>query len=120
MKKKNKGGHNQNALVRGDGSGTQKGAALTADHVRVLSTLADRVQAKSDRKQKRELAKEVAQLISRGHKSSRKPKKKSSTVDVDSSSSEDSDSTSSSDSSDDYSSTGKLKKKSHKEKTAVV
>ena len=120
MKKKNKGGHNQSASARGDGGGAQKGSALSADHVRMLSTLADRMQAKSDRKQKRELAREVAQLIGRGHKPSRKPKKKSSTVDVDSSSSEDSESTSSSDSSDDYSSTGKLKKKSHKEKTAVV
>ena len=85
MKKKNKGGHNQSAPARGDGGGAQKGSALSADHVRMLSTLADRMQAKSDRKQKRELAKEVAQLIGRGHKSSRKPKKKSSTVDVDSS-----------------------------------
>ena len=117
MTKKNKGGKHQSAPARGDGGGAQKGSALSADHVRMLSTLADRMQAKSDRKQKRELAKEVAQLIGRGHKSSRKPKKKSSTVDVDSSSSEDSESTSSS---DDYSSTGKPKKKSHKEKTAVV
>ena len=120
MKKKNKGGQHQSAPACGDGGGAQKGSALSADHVRMLSIVADRMQAKSERKQKRELAKEVAQLIGRGHKSSRKPKKKSSTVDVDSSSSEDSESTSSSDSSDDYSSTGKLKKKSHKEKTAVV
>ena len=76
----------------------------------MLSTLADRMQAKSDRKQKRELAKEVAQLIGRGQKSSRRPKKKSSAADDDSSSSDDSVSTSSSDSSDDYSSTGKITK----------
>ena len=122
MKKEIKGGQHQSAPARGDCGGAQKGSALSADHVRMLSTLADRMQAKSEKRQKRELAKEVAQLIGRGRKSSRKRKKKRSDADVDdgSSSSDDSVSTSSSDSSDDYSSTGKGKKKSHKGKPAIT